>query len=145
MKYKLVFCLVLRCINVGRTYSSLAKDLKFDWSLQITWKQRALVNRSFIFIKQFIVLIWVIFTATCRGSSKYQFLKHFTQSRAEQLCQSLFKSTCYFLNKRLWHRRFLVDIAKLSRTPFLQEHLETPDSVFMEHICNYNIIKFNVN
>ena len=38
-----------------------------------------------------------------------------------------------------------MDIAKLSRTPFLQEHLETPDSVFMEHICNYNIIKFNVN
>ena len=38
-----------------------------------------------------------------------------------------------------------MDIAKLSRTPFLQEYLETPDSVFMEHICNYNIIKFNVN
>ena len=49
---------------------------------------------------------------------------------------------CYFFNKRL--RRFLVDIAKLSRTPLLQEHLETPDSVFMECICNYNI-KFNVN
>ena len=38
-----------------------------------------------------------------------------------------------------------MDIAKLSRTPFLQGHLETPDSVFMEHICNYNIIKFKVN
>ena len=37
-----------------------------------------------------------------------------------------------------------MDIAKLSRTPFLQEHLETPDSVFMEHIFNYNI-KLNVN
>ena len=49
---------------------------------------------------------------------------------------------CYFFNKRL--RRFLVYIAKLSRTPFLQEHFETPDSVFMECICNYNI-KFNVN
>ena len=38
-----------------------------------------------------------------------------------------------------------MDIAKLLRTPFLQEDLKTPDSVFMEHICNYNIIKFNVN
>ena len=38
-----------------------------------------------------------------------------------------------------------MDIAKLSRTPFLQEQLETPDSVFMEHIYNYDIIKFNVN
>ena len=52
---------------------------------------------------------------------------------------------CYFFNKRLPHRRFLVDIAKLSRIPVLQEHLETPGSVFMEHICNYDIIKFNVN
>ena len=51
---------------------------------------------------------------------------------------------CCFFNKRLRHRRFLVDIAKLSRTSFLQEHLETPDFVFMEHICDYNI-KFNVN
>ena len=48
----------------------------------------------------------------------------------------------YFIDKRLRHRRFLVDIAKLSRTPFLQEHLETPDSVFMEHICNCNIKVF---
>ena len=47
----------------------------------------------------------------------------------------------YFFNKRLQHRRFLVDIAKLPRTPLLQEHLET-HSAFMEHICNYN---FNVN
>ena len=52
---------------------------------------------------------------------------------------------CYFFNKRLRQRYFLVDTAKLSRTPVLQEHLETPDSVFMEHICNYSIIKFNVS
>ena len=37
------------------------------------------------------------------------------------------------------------DIAKLSRTPFLQNSLRLPDSIFMEHICNYNIIKFIVN
>ena len=45
----------------------------------------------------------------------------------------------YLFNNRLRHRHFLVDIAKLSRTPFLQEHLETPYSVFIEHICNYNV------
>ena len=33
-------------------------------------------------------------------------------------------------------------IVKLSRKQVLQGHLETPDSVFIEHICNYNI-KFN--
>ena len=33
---KLVFCLVLRRVNVGRIYSSIAKDLKFDWSIQVT-------------------------------------------------------------------------------------------------------------
>ena len=61
------------------------------------------------------------------------------------MSKSLLNQTvaCYFFNKRL--RRFLVDFAKLSRTPFLQEHLEAPDSVFMEHICNYNIMNFNVN
>ena len=41
---------------------------------------------------------------------------------------------CYLINKRLRHRRILVDIAKLLRTPLLQEHLETPDSLFMKHI-----------
>ena len=61
------------------------------------------------------------------------------------MSESLFnyQVACYFFNKRL--RRFLVDIAKLSRTPFLQEHLETPDFVFMEHTCNCNVITFNVN
>ena len=50
-----------------------------------------------------------------------------------------------FLKKRLRHRHFLVDTEKPSRTPSLQEHLETTDSVFMEHTCNYNNIKFNVS
>ena len=52
---------------------------------------------------------------------------------------------CYFFNKRFRQRRVLVDIAKLSRIPFLQEHVETLDSVFMEHIWNYSNIKCNVN
>ena len=34
--------------------------------------------------------------------------------------------------------------AFLSRTPFFAKLLDTSDSVFMEHICSYNI-KFNVN
>ena len=61
--------------------------------------------------------------------------------------ESLFNQpvACYFFSTGLQHRRFLVDTAKLSRTPFLQGRLETPDSVFMEHIYNYNIMKFNVN
>ena len=64
--------------------------------------------------------------------------------RKTTVLESLFNQpvSCYFFNKRL--RRFLVDIAKLSRTPFLQEHLETPDSVFMECITNYNITEFNI-
>ena len=52
---------------------------------------------------------------------------------------------CYFFNKRFRQRRILVDIAKLSRIPFLQEHVETLDSVFMEHIWNYSNVKCNVN
>ena len=66
------------------------------------------------------------------------------------MSESLFNQpvACYpttFFNKKLPHRRLLVVIPKQSRIQFLQEHPETPDSVFTEHICNYNTIKFNVN
>ena len=89
VKCRLAFCLVLRPVNVERIYGSIPKDLKFDWSIQFTWKRRALVNyvclsifsgvaarkltntpavifsylcrnRWFIFTKQVIVLLWVI-------------------------------------------------------------------------------------
>ena len=102
-------------------------------------------SRWFIFTKQIIVLIWVIIYSYLQRFFKIGVLKTlYTIHRKTTVSESLFNQpvSCYFFNKRL--RRFLVDIAKLSRTPFLQEHLETPDSVFMEHICNYNIIKFNV-
>ena len=64
----------------------------------------------------------------------------YTIQRKTTVSGSLFNQPVayYFFNNRLRHRHFLVDIAKLSRTPFLQEHLETPYSVFIEHICNYN-------
>ena len=71
----------------------------------------------------------------------------YTIQRKTAVSESLFNQpvACCFFNKRLQHRHFVMDIAKLSRTLFLHEHLETPDSVFMEHICNYNVVKFNVN
>ena len=103
-------------------------------------------SRWFIFTKQIIVLIWVIIYSYLQRFFKIGVLKTlYTIHRKTTVSESLFNQSvaCYFSNKRL--RRFLVDIAKLSRTPFLQEHLETPDSVFIEHSCNYNIIKLNVN
>ena len=39
------FCSVLRRVYVGRIYSSIAKILKFDWSMQVTWKRRVIVNQ----------------------------------------------------------------------------------------------------
>ena len=41
---RLVFCLVLRRLNIGRIYGSIARDPKFDWSIQVTRIQKALVN-----------------------------------------------------------------------------------------------------
>ena len=96
----------------------MARDLKFDWSIQATCKRSVLVNQAhlgifpgiaarkltntpavicsypcrgrwFISKKQIIVLIESLFTATCRGSSKQVFLKCFTQSRGKQLRRSL--------------------------------------------------------
>ena len=106
VKCKLVFCLVLRRVNVGRIYSSIAKDLKFDWSIPDTWKLRELVNkiclsmfpgiaagkltntpavifscqyrsRWFIFAKQIIVLIWVIIYRYLQSFCKIDVLKTF--------------------------------------------------------------------
>ena len=36
-----VFCSVLRRVDLGRIYSSIAQDLKSDWSTHITWKREA--------------------------------------------------------------------------------------------------------
>ena len=100
------------------------------------------------FTEQIIVLIWVIIYSYLQNFFKIRVLKMlYTIQRKTTVSESLFNQpiACYFFNKRLRHRRFLVGIAKLSRTPFLQEPLETPDSVFTVHIRNYNNIKFNVN
>ena len=37
--WKLVFCSVLRRVYVRRIYRSIAKDMKFNWSIQVTWKR----------------------------------------------------------------------------------------------------------
>ena len=104
---------------------------------------------------------WLIFTTQIIASFSiiiYSYLQRFLEIgvlktlytihwKTTYRSESLFNQpvTCYFFNKRLRHARFLVEVMKLSRTPFLQEHLETAASVFTEHICDYNIIKFNVN
>ena len=102
--------------------------------------------RWFIFTKQIVVLFWVIIYSYLQRFFKVGVFKTIYIIHRKKSCAGVsFQSAvaCYFFNKRLW--RFLVYIAKFSRSPFLQEHLETSDSVFMEHVCNYNITKFNVN
>ena len=89
---KLVFCLVLRSLHVRRIYNLIAKNLKFDWSIQVTWKQRAYslvqqheswqilqllsflipVGAGGLFSWNRLLLYYFesLFTATCRSSSK---------------------------------------------------------------------------
>ena len=149
----------------------MARDLKFDWSIQATCKRSVLVNQAhlgifpgiaarkltntpavicsypcrgrwFISKKQIIVLIESLFTATCRGSSKQVFLKCFTQSRGKQLRRSLVsisQQPATFLRKGFDIDAFLWILRNC------QEHLGTPDSVFIEHICRYNNLQCNVN
>ena len=45
-------------------------------------------------------------------------LENFAKLTGKHLCQSLF-----FNKKKFWHRRFPVNFAKFSRSPFLIEHL----------------------
>ena len=37
--------LVPRRVYIGRNYGSIAKDLKLDWTIQVTWKRRVTVNQ----------------------------------------------------------------------------------------------------
>ena len=32
---------MLLCVDIRRIYSSIAQNLKFDWSIQISWKRKA--------------------------------------------------------------------------------------------------------
>ena len=105
-------------------------------------------SRWFIFTKEIIVFFGVIIYSYLGKFFKICVLKtlYTIYYSKTTVPVSLFNQpvACYFFIKRLRHRCFLVDIAKLPRTPFLQERLEAPNSVFMEHICNQNIIKLSV-
>ena len=56
-------------------------------------------------------------------------LKSLTKFTEKHLCQSVFLNKVAglrhvtFLKKRLWHRYFLVNLAKFLRTPFFTEHV----------------------
>ena len=115
---KLIFCLVLRRVNVVRIYSSITKHSKLDWSIQVTWKWRVLVNYvrlsifagiaarklanasavifwswSFIFRSRLLYYFESLFTATCGG--------FWTIHRKTILSQFLFNQpvSFYFVNK----------------------------------------------
>ena len=127
---------VLRRVYVMRIYCSMSKDLKFDWSIQVTWKQRAysLVQQheswqifqllSFLvpvvaggLLKQIIVLFWITIV-------KISVLK--TRDNSEEF---VFKQPIIFFNKRLRHRCLLVNFAKLNT--IYTDRLGTPASIFL--------------
>ena len=41
-EWKLVFCSVLWRVYVERIYSSIPKNSRFDWSIQVTWKRKVI-------------------------------------------------------------------------------------------------------
>ena len=72
---------VFRCVYVRKIYSSIAKDLKFDWEMQITWKGRS-IGKSDLFEQMIRLSIFTgkatwklantpafIFSYLCRGRS----------------------------------------------------------------------------
>ena len=56
---------------------------------------------------------------------KQDVLKNFSKFTGKRLCQSLF-----FNKKRLWHRCFLVNFCKISKSNLLIEHLRATASDF---------------
>ena len=103
-------CSVLRRVYVMRIYSSIAKDLKFDWSIQVTWKQRAysLVQQheswqifqllSFLspvgaggLLEQIIVLFWVIMYSYLQKVLK---IEHYFYRPSWNSCFCTFEHIC---------------------------------------------------
>ena len=103
-------------------------------------------GRWFIFAKQIIiVLFWVIFYSYLQKFFKIGvLLKTFRNSQETPVSVFHFNQpvACYFFNKRLRHRCFLVNFAKLSRTPFSQTTLGLLLLYSFGHVCN--ITKFSV-
>ena len=103
-------------------------------------------NRWFIFTKQIIiVLLWVIIYSYFQKFFKIGVLKNFLEFTGKHLCRSFFlisqeQVACYFLNMRLWHRCFLVNFVKLSRTPFLQTTLR----LLLLYLLNISVISPNL-
>ena len=80
---------VLRCVYVRKIYSLIAKDLEFDWPMQITWKGRA-IGKSYLFEQMIRLSIFTgtatwkltntpafIFSYLCRGRL-FIFMKQIT-------------------------------------------------------------------
>ena len=78
--------------------------------------------------KEHVVAAFAIATAAIQKQPPVVFLKkgvlkNFPKLTGKHQCQSLFFNrtlNIYFIKKGPWHRCFLVNFAKLLRTPFLQ-------------------------
>ena len=143
-------CSVLRCVCVMRIYSSIAKDLKFCWSIQVTWKQRSYslaeqhqswqifhllsffipVGAGGFTLKQIIVLFWVIIYSYLRKVFKIGVLKNLLQFTGKHLRQSFLLITQYFLIRDTDIDVFL-RILRNCQEHYIYSHLVTPASVFL--------------
>ena len=129
----------------------IAKDSKFDWSIQVTWKRRVIgrayslaqqhescqilqllsflnsVGAGGLFSRSRLLLYNFESLFTCRSSSKYVSNSH------KKLCTIRRKTP---VSESLFNRLLSCQLCETVKNTMFTEHLETPASVFMEHICN---------
>ena len=92
------------------TLAHQAKCLHMDFSTKIAQNKHVATSRS----------------SHQRRSVNKGILRNFATFTGKRLCQSLFFNKvagprpAILLKKRLWHRRFPVNVVKFLRTPFLQ-------------------------
>ena len=116
---KLVFCSVLWRIQVGGIYSFIGQNLKFDWSMQVTLKRRA-IGKSDLFEQA------EIFAGTATWNESCQILQLFFSfpCRRRWFIFTKHVITVYFqfLFTAIWFYCFNIDVLK-NFTNFTGKHL----------------------
>ena len=153
---KLTFCSVLQRVYVGRIYSSIAQNLKFDWSVQVTWRGGAAVKSDLTEQAQIFVgtvtakltnsphvvfsypcqcrrFIWVIYSHSLKFF-KIGVFKIFAKFTEKHLCWCLFSISLQLATFLIRDSTQVLscELCEIVKNSILTEPFRTPAFAFVE-------------